>query len=322
MQVEEDRSDAGHGWEREALQTLLAEHQQDRRSARRWRWFKAMVWMLVLVGMIALTWKAVEDSQPSAVMSGKHTAVISIDGTIAAGSPSSAENVIDSLQEAFEAPQAQAVVLLFNSPGGSPVHAGMVYDEIIRLKAIHQKPVYAVVEEMCASAAYYIAAAADEIYVDKASVVGSIGVLMNGFGFTGLMDKLGIERRLITAGENKGFMDPFSPQTEAQRQHADELLKSIHQQFISAVKQGRGARLGDVPELFSGLIWTGEKAVELGLADGLGSLRYVARELVLAEDLVDYTRQESFQERVAKQLGATVIQGLFESTQERNWVWR
>ncbi len=322
MQVEEDRSDAGHGWEREALQTLLAEHQQDRRSARRWRWFKAMVWMLVLVGMIALTWKAVEDSQPSAVMSGKHTAVISIDGTIAAGSPSSAENVIDSLQEAFEAPQAQAVVLLFNSPGGSPVHAGMVYDEIVRLKAIHQKPVYAVVEEMCASAAYYIAAAADEIYVDKASVVGSIGVLMNGFGFTGLMDKLGIERRLITAGENKGFMDPFSPQTEAQRQHADELLKSIHQQFISAVKQGRGARLGDVPELFSGLIWTGEKAVELGLADGLGSLRYVARELVLAEDLVDYTRQESFQERVAKQLGATVIQGLFESTQERNWVWR
>ena len=322
MQVEEDRSDAGHGWEREALQTLLAEHQQDRRSARRWRWFKAMVWMLVLVGMIALTWKAVEDSQPSAVMSGKHTAVISIDGTIAAGSPSSAENVIDSLQEAFEAPQAQAVVLLFNSPGGSPVHAGMVYDEIVRLKAIHQKPVYAVVEEMCASAAYYIAAAADEIYVDKASVVGSIGVLMNGFGFTGLMDKLGIERRLITAGENKGFMDPFSPQTEAQRQHADELLKSIHQQFIAAVKQGRGARLGDVPELFSGLIWTGEKAVELGLADGLGSLRYVARELVLAEDLVDYTRQESFQERVAKQLGATVIQGLFESTQERNWVWR
>ena len=322
MQVEEDRSDAGHGWEREALQTLLAEHQQDRRSARRWRWFKAMVWMLVLVGMIALTWKAVEDSQPSAVMSGKHTAVISIDGTIAAGSPSSAENVIDSLQEAFEAPQAQAVVLLFNSPGGSPVHAGMVYDEIVRLKAIHQKPVYAVVEEMCASAAYYIAAAADEIYVDKASVVGSIGVLMNGFGFTGLMDKLGIERRLITAGENKGFMDPFSPQTEAQRQHADELLKSIHQQFISAVKQGRGARLGDVPELFSGLIWTGEKAVELGLADGLGSLRYVARELVLAEDLVDYTRQESFQERVAKQLGATVIQGLLESTQERNWVWR
>ena len=322
MQVEEDRSDAGHGWEREALQTLLTEHQQDRRSARRWRWFKAMVWMLVLVGMIALTWKAVEDSQPSAVMSGKHTAVISIDGTIAAGSPSSAENVIDSLQEAFEAPQAQAVVLLFNSPGGSPVHAGMVYDEIVRLKAIHQKPVYAVVEEMCASAAYYIAAAADEIYVDKASVVGSIGVLMNGFGFTGLMDKLGIERRLITAGENKGFMDPFSPQTEAQRQHADELLKSIHQQFIAAVKQGRGARLGDVPELFSGLIWTGEKAVELGLADGLGSLRYVARELVLAEDLVDYTRQESFQERVAKQLGATVIQGLFESTQERNWVWR
>jgi protease-4 len=184
------------------------------------------------------------------------------------------------------------------------VQAGMVNDEIMRLKALHKKRVYAVVEDSCASAAYYIASAADEIYVDKASIVGSIGVLMDGFGFTGLMDKLGVERRLLTAGVNKGFLDPFSPQTAAQREYAQSMLKEIHEQFIAVVKKGRGDRLKETPEMFSGLFWTGQQAITMGLADGLGTLDYVAREVIKAEDLVDYTRRENVAERLAKRFGA------------------
>jgi len=183
-------------------------------------------------------------------------------------------------------------VLLINSPGGSPVQAGIINDEIHRLKAMHGKKVYAVVEETCASAAYYIAAAADNIYVDKASLVGSIGVLMDGFGFTGLMDKLGIERRLMTAGENKAMLDPFSPQDESQKAYIQSMLAEIHQQFIEVVRKGRGDRLESNPDIFSGLVWSGQQAVALGLADGLGNLDYVAREVVQAEDIVDYTQRE------------------------------
>ena len=210
------------------------------------------------------------------------------------------------MRAAFDDDGAKAVVLLINSPGGSPVQAGIVYDEIRRLKGKYKKPVYAVVEESCASAAYYIAAAADRIFVDKASIVGSIGVLMEGFGFTGLMDKLGVERRLMTAGENKGFMDPFSPQTDKQRAYAQAMLDQIHHQFIDAVKAGRGSRLKETPELFSGLFWTGQQAVALGLADQLGNLDFVAREIVKAEDLVDYTRRDNVAERLAKKFGASI----------------
>ncbi|MEY3124151.1 MAG: hypothetical protein RLZZ573_671, partial [Pseudomonadota bacterium] len=210
----------------------------------------------------------------------------------------------------FEDKGAQAVVLLINSPGGSPVQAGIINDEILRLKALHQKPVYAVVEETCASAAYYIAVGADQIFVDKASVVGSIGVLMDGFGFTGLMDKLGVERRLMTAGANKGFMDPFSPQTENQRVFAQAMLDQIHQQFINVVKTGRGKRLKETPETFSGLFWTGQQAIEMGLADQLGNLDYVAREVVKAEELVDYTRRDNVAERLVKRFGAAIGQGV------------
>jgi protease-4 len=210
---------------------------------------------------------------------------------------------------AFEDEGAKAVVLLINSPGGSPVQAGIMYDEIRRLRAKYNKPVYAVVEESCASAAYYIAAATDRIFVDKASIVGSIGVLMDGFGFTGLMDKLGVERRLMTAGENKGFLDPFSPQTDKQRAYAQTMLDQVHRQFIDAVKAGRGKRLKETPELFSGLFWTGQQAVELGLADQLGNIDFVAREIVKAEDLVDYTRRENVAERLAKRFGASVGEG-------------
>jgi protease-4 len=239
--------------------------------------------------------------------------VVEIKGEIASGADASAEFVVASMRSAFEDEGSQAVVLLINSPGGSPVQAGIINDEIRRLKEKHQKPVYAVVEETCASAAYYIAAAADDIYVDKASIVGSIGVLMDGFGFTGLMDKLGVERRLLTAGENKGFMDPFSPQTEKQRQYAQTMLDQIHQQFITVVKQGRGDRLKDTPEMFSGLFWTGQQAIDMGLADHLGSLDYVAREVVKAEDIIDYTRRDNVAERLAKRFGAAIGSGAFQA---------
>jgi protease-4 len=199
--------------------------------------------------------------------------------------------------------------LLINSPGGSPVQAGIINDEIHRLKALHKKPVYAVVEETCASAAYYIAVAADEIYVDKASIVGSIGVLMDGFGFTGLMEKLGVERRLLTAGENKGFLDPFSPQTDKQRVFAQAMLDQIHQQFIGVVKEGRGKRLKETPDMFSGLFWTGQQAIDLGLADKLGNIDFVAREVVKAEEIVDYTRKENVAERLVKRFGASIGEG-------------
>jgi len=213
------------------------------------------------------------------------------------------------VRSAFEDRGAQAVVLLINSPGGSPVQAGIINDEIRRLKSLHDKPVYVVVEEACASAAYYIAVSADKIFVDKASIVGSIGVLMDGFGFTGLMDKLGVERRLMTAGENKGFLDPFSPQTARHRAYAQAMLDQIHKQFIDVVKAGRGARLKETPEMFSGLFWNGQQAVELGLADALGNLDYVAREVVQAEDIVDYTRRDNVAERLVKRFGAAIGEG-------------
>lgn len=246
-----------------------------------------------------------------ATASTPHTAVIEIRGEIAAGAEASADNVVSSLQAAFEDSGAQAVVLLIDSPGGSPVQAGIINDEISRLKALHTKKIYTVVEETCASAAYYIAAATDEIYVDKASLVGSIGVLMDGFGFTGLMDKLGIERRLMTAGANKGMLDPFSPQDPAQVAYMRSMLGEIHNQFIAAVKAGRGARLKETPDTFSGLVWSGQQAIAQGLADGLGSLDYVAREVVKAEDVVDYTQRENLGSRLARQFGASVGRGIY-----------
>ena len=247
--------------------------------------------------------------------SGEHTGVVEIKGEISADSDASAVWINQALKDAFEDENTKAVVLLINSPGGSPVQAGMINDEIKRLKTKHKKPVYAVVEETCASAAYYIAVAADEIYVDKASIVGSIGVLMDGFGFTNVMDKLGVERRLLTAGENKGFMDPFSPMSKTQKAFALKMLDQIHQQFIQVVRDGRGKRLKETPELFSGLFWSGEQAVDLGLADGLGNLDYVAREIVKAEDIIDYTRHENVAERLAKRFGAAIGEGAVRALQ-------
>jgi protease-4 len=293
-------------WERTTLERLMFATLEEQRAARRWRNFFRVSWLALIVFLL---WAAMHRGTPSADKSTAHTAVVEIKGEIASGADASAEFIVAAMRAAFEDEGAKAVVLLVNSPGGSPVQAGIVYDEIKRLKAKYKKPVYAVVEESCASAAYYIAAATDRIFVDKASIVGSIGVLMDGFGFTGLMDKLGVERRLMTAGENKGFLDPFSPQTDKQRAYAQTMLDQIHKQFIDAVKLGRGARLKETPELFSGLFWTGQQAVELGLADQLGNLDFVAREIVKAEELVDYTRRDNVAERLAKKFGAAVGAG-------------
>ncbi len=291
------------GWERATLEQLAMAAIVEQRLARRWRNGIRLAWLLFLV---ALVWFGMDRGGASADTSMPHTAMVKIQGEIASGSEASAELIVAAMRSAFEDKAAQAVVLLINSPGGSPVQAGIINDEIHRLKALHKKPIYAVVEETCASAAYYIAAGADKIYVDKASVVGSIGVLMDGFGFTGLMDKLGVERRLMTAGENKGFMDPFSPQSDKQRAFAQNMLDQIHQQFIGVVKAGRGNRLKETPEMFSGLFWTGQQAIELGLADQLGNIDYVAREVVKAEEVVDYTRKDNVAERLVKRFGASI----------------
>ena len=295
------------------LEKLAFSTLAEQRAARRWRTFTRLAWLAFFIFIV--WWGLSREMSTASSKSSPHTAVVDIKGEIASGAEASAEYVVAALRSAFEDEGSKAVVLLVNSPGGSPVQAGIINDEIVRLKAKHGKPLYAVVEETSASAAYYIAAAADEIYVDKASIVGSIGVLMDGFGFTGTMEKLGVERRLITAGENKGFLDPFSPQTEQQRAYAQVLLDQIHEQFIAVVKAGRGERLKETPEIFSGLFWTGQQAIELGLADKLGSLDFVAREVVQAEEIIDYTRRENVAERLAKRFGAAMGGGAASALQ-------
>ncbi|HSI48470.1 MAG TPA: S49 family peptidase [Ideonella sp.] len=288
------------------IRQLGGEVLRERRSERRWKLVLRLGWFGLV---LAIIWGVMSQRGHVNSPSGPHTALVEVRGEIAVDGAASAENLVASIKSAFEDQTAQAVVLRINSPGGSPVQAGIINDEIRRLKALHHKKVYAVVEEMCASGAYYIAVAADEIYVDKASIVGSIGVLMDGFGFTGLMDKLGVERRLLTAGANKGMLDPFSPQNEKQTAYAKAMIDQIHQQFIAVVKQGRGARLKETPDTFSGLFWNGEQAVELGLADHFGNLDYVAREVVQAEEVIDYTPQENVAERLAKRFGASIGAG-------------
>jgi protease-4 len=283
---------------------LLAE----RRSDRRWRLGGRIAWFLLFV---AIAWGLFAQHGKVNAPSGPHTALIEVKGEIALESEASAENIVTALRNAFDEKNAKAIVLRFNSPGGSPVQAGIVNDELRRLRALHpDKKVYAVVEEMCASGAYYMAVATDEIYVDKASIVGSIGVLMDGFGFTGTMEKLGVERRLITAGENKGILDPFSPMPDKQRAYAQALVNRIHAQFIQVVREGRGARLHETPDTFSGLFWTGDDAVKQGLADHLGNLDYVAREVVKYPDVIDYTLQQNVAERLAKRFGASFGESL------------
>jgi protease-4 len=296
-----------------SLERLAMEVLRQQRSDRRWRVFFRLAWLgLVLV----VLWLSFFQRGSGSTHSLPHTALVEVRGEIAVNSEASAELLVGALKSAFEDPGSQAVVLRINSPGGSPVQSGIVNDEIRRLKAKHGKKVYVVVEEMCASGAYYIAAAADEIYVDKASIVGSIGVLMDGFGFTGAMEKLGVERRLLTAGSNKAMLDPFSPVNERQTAMAQAMLDQIHQQFITVVKEGRGARLKETPDTFSGLFWNGEEAVKQGLADGLGNLDFVAREVVKAEEVIDYTPQPNLAERVAKRFGASIGAGAVKALRE------
>ena len=307
------RPEGAPGWERGTMEKLLFATIEEQKAQRRWRTFVRLAWLAFFIFLIwSLTYRGTSGADKTT----PHTAVVEIDGEIGPKSEASAEFIVAAAKAAFEDEGAQGVVLLINSPGGSPVQAGIINDELRRLKARYKKPLYAVVEESCASAAYYIAVSADRIFVDKASMVGSIGVLMEGFGFVGLMDKLGVERRLLTAGENKGFLDPFSPQTERHKEHAQQMLNVVHRQFIEVVRAGRGKRLKETPELFSGLFWTGQQAIDLGLADQLGNLDYVAREVIKAEELVDYTRHENVAEKLAKRFGAAIGEGAVKALRE------
>lgn len=295
-------------WERNTLEKLLFSTLKEQRSARRWRIFFRLAF---LAYFIFLAWVFLANAnQSSLIETTEHVAVVRIKGTIADGEEASAQFLIPSLREAFENKNAKAVILQINSPGGSPVQAGMVNDEIKRLKKLHPKPVYAVIEETGASAAYYIAVAADDIYVNKASIVGSIGVLMNGFGFTGAMDKLGVERRLITSGNNKGFLDPFSPLKPEDAEYAKAIADQVHQQFIDVVKEGRGNRIKENKDTYSGLFWTGQESIALGLADDLGSVASVARDVVKVDKLVDYSRKKNLADQLANKLGASIVNNL------------
>jgi protease-4 len=295
------------------LETVARELMRERRSERRWRVFFRLAWLGLA---LAVLWALFVARNHVATPGTPHTALVEVRGEIAPDTEASAERIVAALKNAFEEKTAQAIVLRINSPGGSPVQAGIVNDEIKRLKAKHNKKVYAVVEEICASGAYYIAVGADEIYVDKASLVGSIGVLMDGFGFTGTMEKLGVERRLLTAGENKGMLDPFSPQNEKQTAYAKAMIDQIHLQFIAVVKDGRGAKLKESKETFSGLFWNGEEAIRLGLADKVGNLDFVARDVVKAEEIIDYTTHDNLAERFAKRFGAAIGYGAIKALRE------
>ncbi len=290
----------------QALKDVAMESIKEQRRSRRWGiFFKLFFVAYLLVGLIALIGSGASDTKLTAA--DKITAVVDINGVIMDGAEASGEMLIPALKEAFEHEKTKGVILRINSPGGSPVQSGIINDEIKRLKAKYKEiPVYAVVSDLCASGGYYIAVAADEIYADKASIVGSIGVRMDNFGAVELMEKLGVERRLYTAGANKGMLDPFLPENETQVAHVNTMLNTTHQQFISVVKEGRGERLQNNPDIFSGLFWTGEDAVKLGLIDGLGSDAYVARELIKAEEMVNFTTEKDLIQRLSERVETSV----------------
>lgn len=298
------QSQKNEGWERNVLEKLAFASLHEQRAQRRWNIFFRLITVSIVLFVI---WMAIDFNSGESSAMTSHTALIEIDGTIEAGGRSAADAIVPALNKAYAEKGAVGIILHINSPGGSPVQAGIINDEIARLrKSYPKKPLYVVVGEMCASGGYYIAAAADKVYVNKASIVGSIGVLMDGFGATELMEKIGVERRLVTAGENKGFMDPFSPQVPKHREYAQAMVNEIHQQFIDVVRVGRGKRLKETPDMFSGLFWSGSKAVELGLADGFGTVESVARDELKAENIIDYTQHEGLPERVLKKFGAEV----------------
>ena len=304
--MDQNQSDnANQNWERQALEHLLLENLKETRKARRWKAVFRVLTLVVFIGAIL----AIFDFQVPVGRMGteKHTALVSLEGEISSGSMANALDINSSLVAAFENEHSAGVILRINSPGGSPVQAGMINDEIYRLRKLYpSKPLYVVIEDICASGGYYVAVAGEQILVDKASLVGSIGVIMEGFGFTGLMEKLGVTRRMIAAGSNKGMMDPFSKENPQQVEMIKTMIDEIHQQFINVVKAGRGDRLKETPEMFSGRVWNGEQAIKIGLADGYGSVETVARDVFKAPDILDYTMKENFAERVAKRFGAEV----------------
>lgn len=303
-------ADNGSNWERQVIEQLATAALKEQRRSRRWGiFFKLLTFAYVTFIIIAaFDWSGGADSLGR---SGRHTALVDLVGVIEPKGDANAERISTALQSAFKDKNTQGVILRVNSPGGSPVQSGIIYDEILRLRGIYPNiPMYAVVEDICASGGYYVAAATDRIYVNKASIVGSIGVVMDGWGFTGTMEKLGVERRVLTSGENKAFLDPFLPLNDRHREHAQSLLDDIHRQFIDVVKKGRGKRLKESPDMFSGLFWTGAKSIELGLSDGYGSVEFVAREVIKAEDIVDYSQKENIAERFAKRFGAAMARSL------------
>lgn len=295
-------------WERKALENVALAVITEQRRSRRWGIFFKLLGFSFLAIMMSLSmgWgetKHLVDGQ-------KFTALVNLSGVIQESGGVSAEEINSSLREAYEHKDTAGVVVRINSPGGSPVQAGMINDEIQRLRRAYPAiPLFVVIEDICASGGYYVAVAADKIFVDKASIVGSIGVLMDGFGFTGAMEKLGVERRLITAGENKGFLDPFSPQSQQQKAYAVNMLGEIHAQFVDAVRRGRGKRLKETPDMFSGLMWSGAKSIELGLADGYGTINSVARDVIKAEHIRDFTAESNIAEKFAERLGAHAAKG-------------
>jgi protease IV len=293
-------------WQQKVIENLATAGLKEQKTARRWSIFFKFLFLgyLLLSLFYFLGWIG-----GGKTATGNHTALIEVAGEIGAGGEVNADSFMSSLNDAYDDKGTKGIILRFNTPGGSPVQAGIINDEITRQKKLHPTiPVIGVVEDMCASAGYYIASATDKIYVDKASIVGSIGVLMDGYGFTGVMEKLGVERRLMTAGENKAMLDPFSPVNEKHKAYAQTLINEVHEQFKAVVRKGRGNRLKEkeTPEIFSGLFWSGEQSIKIGLADGFGSADYVAREVIKQEEIVDYTYQETFADRFAKRLGASI----------------
>jgi protease IV len=305
--VSDSNNDAN--WERKVLEKLALEALAEQRRGRRWGIFFKLLGFGYLAVLLFL---ALDLGQGDKIAEGgKFTALVNLNGVIKAKGDSNAEDIIGALQAAFEDKHTAGVILRINSPGGSPVQSGIINDEMRRLRAKHPDiPLHVVVEDVCASGGYYVAVAADKIFVDKASIVGSIGVLMDGFGFTGTMEKLGVERRLLTAGVSKGFLDPFSPQNENDKEHAKLMLGEIHQQFIDVVRKGRGKRLKESPEMFSGLMWSGAKSIELGLVDGYGTVDSVARDVIKASDVRDFSVRQNFAEKFAKQFGADMAEGM------------
>ena len=297
-------------WQRDVIEKLATSALSEQRTARRWStFFKGLTFAYLLI-ILLMALGVFNDGKKSFEA---HTALIDISGVIEAGGDVNADAVMNSLHDAYESKGTKGIILRVNSPGGSPVQAGIINDEIKRQRKLHPEiPVYAVVEDICASGGYYIAVAADKIFVDKASIVGSIGVLMDGYGFTEVMKKVGVERRLMTAGENKAMLDPFSPVNPKHQALAQVMLNEIHEQFKTVVRQGRGARLKETPETFSGLFWSGEQSIKIGLADAVGSADYVAREIIKQEDIVDFTYQDTLANRFAKKLGASASAALGE----------